>query len=198
MAGILIAYDNRSNLSDFFQGCADEARQACVDNGILYDLKFPPNLTEREVIGVMPNYQLCFIAAHGDRDAIYNEQIQEVISTTTINYNFNGKGLYCIACSCAQNLHFHLQRIGLELFVGYNQEFKTKGDISPFIESAMSGLKSILSGDNFEAAKQKMLSSFDEQIKLLGETDPMAAALLLDNKEAIVFQYNNNLVLQDL
>lgn len=198
MSGILIAYDNVSELHELFEACADEARQACVDNGILYETIYPPNLAERNVIKVMPNYQLCFTAMHGDSDGVYNEVEQEVISIHTTNYNFKGKGLYCIACSCAQNLHPHLQRIGLRFFVGYNRPFRTKGDLEPFVISAMSGLKSILSGDNIEIAKEKMCATFDEQIKILDARDPLAASDLLHNKEALVFEGDRVLFLSSL
>ena len=74
----------------------------------------------------------------------------------------------------------------------------TKGDLDPFITSAMSGLKSILSGDNIDAAKRNMYASFDEQINILGQTDAIAASLLLNNKEALVFEGEGDLVLSDL
>lgn len=198
MSGILIAYDNTSSLHDFFEACADKAKQECSDNEIKYNSVYPPNLTAGNVIGVMPEHQLCFIAAHGDNDGIYNESDQAIISIKTTNYNFDRKGLYSIACSCAKNLHPHLQRIGLRLFVGYDRPFRTKGDIEPFVISAMSGLKSVLSGDNIEDAKEKMRVSFDEQIEILNEKDPFAASLLLHNKEALVFEGDGSLVLSDI
>ena len=200
MSSILIAYDNdgQSCLHDFFEACADEAKQACTEHGISFNPVCPPNLVEGNVIGVMQNHQLCFIAAHGDNDGIYNEAKEGVISTKTTNYGFSGKGLYSIVCSCAQNLHPHLQSIGLQFFVGYNNSFMTKGDLDPFITSAMSGLKSILSGDNIDAAKRNMYASFDEQINILGQTDAIAASLLLNNKEALVFEGEGDLVLSDL
>ena len=200
MGGILIAYDNdnRSELHDLFEACADDAKQVCVANGLHYESVYPPNLTEENVIGVMPNHQLCFIASHGDYDGIYNESKQEVISIRTTNYNFGGKGLYSIACSCAKNLRPHLLELGLQFFVGYNELFTTKGDLEPFVISAMSGLKSVLSGDNVETAKEKMLASFDEQIAILGTKDHWGAAHLLRNKEALVFEGDGTLVLSSL
>jgi hypothetical protein len=200
MSGILIAYDNdnRTELRDLFEACADDAKQACVDNGLSYESVCPPTLTEENVIGVMPNHHLCFIASHGDYDGIYNESKQEIISIRTTNYNFGGKGLYSIACSCAKNLGPHLLGFGLQFFVGYNELFVTKGDLEPFVISAMSGLKSVLSGDNVETAKEKMLASFDEQIAILDTKDRLGAAFLLRNKEALVFEGDGTLVLSAL
>ncbi|MBQ3945902.1 MAG: hypothetical protein II670_09905 [Alphaproteobacteria bacterium] len=200
MSKVLIAYNNDSNavLHDFMEMCADEAKQICADNNIDYTSICPPNLNEPNVVGAMPKHQLCVIASHGDEDGVYNEEDIDVVSTHTTNYNFNGKGFYSIACSCAQNLYQHLQGLGLLLFVGYNDSYNVRGDREPFVTSALSGLRSFLSGDNIETAKQKMLSSYDEQIAILDHTDPMAAVEMVHNKEALAFFGENNLVLTDL
>ena len=194
MSRVLIAYNNDYNtvLHDFLESCADEAKQICVVQGIAYSSVCPPDLNGQNVIGVMLDHKLCFLAAHGDADGVYNENEDAVVSTHTNNYNFNGKGLYCVACSCAQNLFPLLKTHGLRFFVGYNETFNVRGEREPFIYSAMAGLKSFLSGDNAEIAKEKMLATYDEQISALDETDPMAAVELVHNKEALVFECDNN------
>ncbi|MCF2615314.1 hypothetical protein [Leyella stercorea] len=195
MGKVLIAYNNDSEtvLHDFFESCADEAKQICADNGINYSSVCPPDLNEQSVVGVMPDHHLCFIAAHGDVDGIYNEDAKAVVSIHTTNYNFKDKGLYSIACRCAQNLHPHLKALGLRFFVGYNDTFNIRGEHEPFINSAMAGLKSLLSGENVDIAKEKMLTVYDEQIVALDATDPMAAIELVHNREALVFEGDNNL-----
>ena len=200
MGKVLIAYNNDSGavLHDFLESCADEAKQICADNGINYSSVCPPDLIEQSVVGVMPNHHLCFIAAHGDADGIYNEDDEAIVSTRTTNYNFKGKGLYSVACLSAQNLHPHLKSLGLRFFVGYNDTFNVRGEREPFVNSAMAGLKSFLSGENAEAAKEKMLTTYDEQIAALDATDPMAAIELVHNKEALVFDGENTLVFSDL
>ena len=97
MGKILIACNNDSTtvLHDFLESCADEAKQICADNSIEYSPVYPPNLSEQNVIGVMPEHQLCFFAGHGDTDGIYNEAEEAVVSIHTTNYNFKNKGLYC-------------------------------------------------------------------------------------------------------
>lgn len=195
MGKVLIAYNNDSGtvLHDFFESCADEAKQICADNGINYSSVCPPDLNEQSVVGVMPDHHLCFIAAHGDVDGIYNEDAKAVVSIRTTNYNFKDKGLYSVACRCAQNLHPHLKALGLRFFVGYNDTFNIRGEHEPFINSAMAGLKSLLSGDNVDIAKEKMLTAYDEQIVALDATDPMAAIELVHNREALIFEGDNNL-----
>lgn len=195
MGKVLIAYNNDSEtvLHDFFESCADEAKQICADNGINYSSVCPPDLNEQSVVGVMPDHHLCFIAAHGDVDGIYNEDAKAVVSIRTTNYNFKDKGLYSVACRCAQNLHPHLKALGLRFFVGYNDTFNIRGEHEPFINSAMAGLKSLLSEDNVDIAKEKMLTAYDEQIVALDATDPMAAIELVHNREALIFEGDNNL-----
>lgn len=63
MGKILIACNNDSTtiLHDFLESCADEAKQICADNSIEYSPVYPPNLSEQNVIGVMPEHQLCFL-----------------------------------------------------------------------------------------------------------------------------------------
>ncbi len=200
MGKVLIAYNNDSGavLHEFLESCADEAKQICVDNGIEYSSVCPPDLNEHSVVGVMPDNSLCFIAAHGDVDGIYNEDDEAIVSTHTTNYNFNGKGIYSVACSCAQNLYPHLQDLGLRLFVGYNDTFDVRGEHEPFVNSAMAGLKSFLSGEDVNVAKEKMLKTYDEQIAALDATDPMAAVELLRNKESLFFEGEDTLLFSEL
>ncbi len=200
MGKVFIAYDNDSGtvLHDFLESCADEAKQICVDNGIDYTVVCPPDLDEQSVVGVIPGHNLCFIAAHGDANGIYNQCNEAIVSTRTNNYNFKNKGLYSVACSCAQNLHPHLKTLGLRFFVGYNDTFNVRGQYAPFINSAMAGLKSFLSGESADVAKEKMLTTYDEQIVALDATDPMAAIELVHNKEALIFDGEDTLVFSDL
>ena len=200
MGKVLIAYNNDSGtvLHDFLESCADEAKQICADNGIDYSSVCPPDLNEQSVVGAMPDHHLCFIAAHGGVDGIYNEDDEAIVSTRTTNYNFKGKGLYGVACLCAQNLHPHLKVLGLRFFVGYNDTFNVRGEREPFVISAMAGLKSFLSGENADVAKEKMLTTYDEQIVALDVTDPMAAIELVHNKEALVFDGDSTLGFWDL
>lgn len=200
MGKVLIAYNNDSGtvLHDFLESCADEAKQICADNGIDYSSVCPPDLNEQSVVGAMPDHHLCFIAAHGDVDGIYNEDDEAIVSTRTTNYNFKGKGLYSVACLCAQNLHPHLKALGLRFFVGYNDTFNVRGEREPFVNSALAGLKSFLAGENADAAKEKMLTTYDEQIVALDATDPMAAIELVHNKEALVFDGESTLVFSGL
>ena len=59
-------------------------------------------------------------------------------------------------------------------------------------------IKSFLNGDTLKVAKEKMITTYDAQIKALDTTDPMAAVELVHNKEALVFDGNDDLLFSDL
>jgi hypothetical protein len=197
MANVLIACNNADSvdLHNFLQSCADLARQQCVDFNHNYSFVEPPHLTEQEVISPMPYHQICLIAAHGDADGVYNENHEDVVTTRTINYNFEGKGFYSVSCLCAQNLRIELMRIGLKLFVGYNIPFCVGDDEDLFCECALEGFKSILNGNSKKVAHKAMLDKYDEVIKTASFEDKIK---LLRNKEHLVFDGEDNLLLSDL
>ena len=81
-----------------------------------------------------------------------------------------------------------LCRIGLSLFVGYDDEIRFSGDESVFVDCALSGLRSFVAGNRFDQAKADMLSSFDDAIKKAGDSpNPFEKMFLLHDKESLVF-----------
>ncbi len=199
MKKVLIAYNDDSGvvLHDFFESCADEAKQICYDHEVEYTSICPPNLNEQSVCGAMSDHLICVIAGHGDTNGIYNETSDPVVSIRTVNYNFTGKGFYSVACSCAQNLYPHLKAVGVLLFVGYRDVIRVRGKLDPFVRCAMAGLRSFLAGDKASIAKDKMLSTYDEQISSL-DSESWERKFLVHNKEALVFEYENDTYLDDL
>jgi len=197
MANILIAYNNDAdtNLHGFLQSCADEARQLCIDHEHIYTLLSPPDLTESHVIPFMENNQICFVAAHGDPDGVYNENEEDVVSTRTTNYIFENKGFYSIACSCGQNLCSELMRLGLKIFVGYNDSFIVGDNEEVFLNCAVEGLNALLKGECKSMAHQAMLARYDEAINMLPFVDKIR---LLSNKERLIFAGDDNTTIKDL
>lgn len=55
-----------------------------------------------------------------------------------------------------------------------------------------------MNGDTLKVAKEKMITTYDTQIAALDITDPMAAVELVHNKEALVFDGNDDLLFSDL
>lgn len=197
MVNVLIAYNNDASveLHNFMQLCADTVKQYCIDHKHTYTSLAPPNLTESEIVKTMPNNQICFIAAHGDADGVYNETDTDVVTTRTTNYVFNNKCFYSVACSCAQNLRLELQRIGVKIFVGYNDSFIVGANEDAFCTCALEGLKKILQGATVATAKDAMKKKYDEVIKALSFPDN---TFLLRNKERLIFEGEDGVSLADL
>lgn len=187
MDNVIIAFDNApgTSLRTFYESCADEVRQFCYDNEHSFISVFPPDLTHANVIDRMSEYSICFIAAHGSSDAIYNEEDAEIVSTHTTNYNLSDKVLYSVSCLCAINLGPELKRIGLNLFVGYKDVFRVGYDEDAFKTASTSGIKAILEGSTFFEAKQRMLKCYDDCISNASFKD---ALLLLHDKENLYFE----------
>lgn len=201
MSSILIAFNSCPDDSSHsvFQSCADEARQLCADTNIPYTSKTRDDLAEQNIMQAMESHALCIFASHGSRDSLVDENGNDVISTRTTNYVFSGKGLYTISCWCAQSLMPELCRIGLSLFVGYDDEIRFSGDEGVFVDCALSGLRSFVRGEKLELAKADMLSSFDEAIKKAGESpNPFEKMFLLHDKESLVFCGDPELTFADL
>ncbi len=190
MNSILIAFNScpEDPSHSFFQSCADDARQLCADFNIPFTSKTGDDLAEQGIMRAMESHSLCIFASHGSCDSIVDESGNDVISTRTTNYAFKGKGLFAVSCWCAQNLMPELCRIGLSLFVGYDNEILFSVDESVFVDCALSGFRSFVEGKRFDLAKTDMLSSFDEAIKKAGENpNPFEKMFLLHNKESLVF-----------
>lgn len=199
MADILIAYnsDYKDKAHNLFESCADKAKQISVNNGKSYTPLTTPDFTSDRLMSDIVNHHLCVIAAHGDAEGIYNENGDDVITVHTTNCNCAGKGIYSISCSCAANLCEHLMGIGAKFFVGYNRPFRFTGEIEPFIDSSMSGLNALLSGQDVKATKEEMLNVYDT---LITESDPNTVThfFLVHNKESLLFAGDEHCCYQDL
>jgi hypothetical protein len=188
MKNVLIAYNDspQAALHNFFTQCADDAKQICLNNKCVYTPVCPPNLNEESVLGQMKTNSICFIAAHGNSEGIVNEKDEDIVSKHTTNYCLADKILYTVACCCAKSLKPELQRIGLDTFVGYDDNFVAIESNPLFRESAMEGLKSLLEGDEKDVARQRMIRKYDECIRKADSND--VKKLLINNREHLCFE----------
>lgn len=188
MEQVLIAFnnDNKKDLHTFFESCADDIKQHCVNRGHEYTSICPPDLEEEKVKSLMDSHSICMVASHGYADGIYNNEDIDLVSTKTANYNLTGKIFYSISCYCGINLCPELKRIGTKLFVGYDDILYIRECDESFRESATSGLKSLLEGDSIDVARKKMYDKYSECIN--NATDKHVKRLLLHNKEHLIFE----------
>lgn len=188
MEQVLIAFDNdnQTEAHSFFEDCADDIKQHCIDCGHQYTPISPPYLVENRVIPLMKSHSICMLAAHGYADGIHNQECVDVVSTRTANYNFSNKIFYAVSCRCAINLCPELKRIGLKLFVGYDDTLYIQESNELFRESALSGLKSLLNGDSIDEAKKKMYNMYTRCIN--NAPDKITKRFLLHNREHLCFR----------
>lgn len=188
MENILIAYNNApdSELHFFFESCADDAKQFCVDNHHCFESVCPPGLLESNVTSNIQTFSIFFLASHGDSDGIYNENYDDVVTTRTNNYDFGGKTLYAVSCLCAEKLMPELKRNGLDTFVGYDDHLRIVEGEPMFRESAMEGLKAILEGADTVSARKRMFDKYTECINKAENDD--IKMYLLHNREHLCFE----------
>lgn len=200
MGKVLIAYndDVSENSRQFFDDCATDIRNYCIGKSFDYDLLAPPNLTEVQFMDKAQDSKICYVASHGRPDSVVNEEEEEFVSTRTTNYNLNGKCFFAVSCFCAQNLKDELLRIGLKLFVGYRDRYTEFPGYDEFTQSANYGLKVFIDGQNVAQMKNSIYAEYDRLFDVLNEKSALAADALLDNKESLVIEGDDNLTIANL
>ena len=128
---------------------------------------------------------MCYIAAHGDAEGIINENNEYFLSVNTTNYDFRNKILYSVSCHTGQNLKENMIRMGVKLYVGYNDSLIIGEFEDIFIECINSGIESILDGNEFGIAKEHMISTYNKAIDSASFFDGLH---LLHNREHLVFE----------
>lgn len=200
MEKVLIAYNNDASESSrqFFDDCATDIRNYCLGKSFSYDLLTPPNLTEVQFMDKAQDSIICYVASHGRPDSVVNEEEEEFVSIRTTNYNLNGKCFFAVSCYCAQNLKDELLRIGLKLFVGYRDKYTEFPGYDEFIQSANCGLKVFIDGQNVAQMKDSIYAEYDRLCDVLNGKSVLAADALLGNKEFLVIEGDDNLIIADL
>lgn len=200
MITVLIAYNNDENekCGHFFEDCATDIRNHCLTHGVDVQLLTPPDLTEEKFSKQAATSQICYIASHGSPNSVLNEKGEDFISTNTANYSLNGQCFFSVSCHCAKELKDALFRIGLKLFVGYNNTYTFFPNCDEFTQSANSGLKAFIEGMSVAQMKEYIYAEYDRLYKVLDKKSAIMADALLDNKEAIIVEGEDTLTINDL
>lgn len=187
MANILIAYNNMPGvvLFEFFESCSDDLKQKCIEAHHQYSSLTPPSLLNDMIRPLVVTHDVCYVAAHGDSDGIVNEKEDYFLSVNTINYDFRDKIVYSISCRAGQNLKENMIRMGVKLFVGYNDDLIIGTSEDIFVKCVNSGIDSILDGNEFGIAKEHMISTYNAAIDNATFFDGL---YLLNNREHLVFE----------
>ncbi len=198
MITVLIAYNNDEKCGHFFEDCATDIRNHCLTHGVDVQLLTPPDLTEEQFAKHSETSQICYVASHGSPKSVVNEKGEEFISTNTANYSLNGQCFFAVSCHCAKELKDALFRIGLKLFVGYNNTYTLFPDCDEFTQSANSGLKAFIEGMSVAQMKEYIYAEYDRLYEILDTRSAIMADALLDNKEAIIIAGEDSLTINDL
>lgn len=198
----LIAYNNDSgdNVSTHFVFCGEEMQSEMEARGYDNIILTSPSLTNALLLQHISSCQVCFIANHGDAKSIAGNK-GDIVSVSTNNTAFAGKMLYAVSCNCGKELKDSLISDGLLSFWGYDNEFKVWIGYPQYANSCMAGIKSLMEGKTVKEAKADMIQQYNDGITEL-ETqypnNPILAADLLDDREALVVFGEDNLRLADL
>lgn len=198
----LIAYNNDTSdaAGGHFAFCGEEMEIETEERKIEKCILTPPLLTNNHLFQNLPACQVCFIANHGDKKSIAGNN-GDIVSVDTDNSSFSGKLLYAVSCSCAKELKDSLVADGLRSFWGYNSELKVWYGYPQYAQSCMAGMKSLMDGKTVKEAKAAMMAQFNNGIIEL-ETqypdNPILAADLLDDREALVVYGEDDMTLEDL
>lgn len=198
----LIAYNNDTSdaAGGHFAFCGEEMEIETEERKIENCILTPPLLTNKHLLQNLPTCQVCFIANHGDTKSIAGNS-GDIVSVDTDNSLFSGKLLYAVSCLCAKELKDSLVADGLRSFWGYDNELKVWYGYPQYALSCMAGMKNLMDGKTVMEAKAAMLAQFNYGITEL-ETqypdNPILAADLLDDREALVVYGEDDLTLADL
>lgn len=198
----LIAYNNdgSDNACVLFKYCGEEMEICMADRSIENIVLNPPSLTNAHLLQNITSCQVCFIANHGNAKSIAGNN-GDILSVSTDNTAFSGKLLYAISCTCAQELKDSLIADGLRSFWGYDKELSFWIGYPQYGQCYMAGIKSLMDGKTLKEAKEEMLDQYNNSILELESKypdNPVLAALLVDNREALVVFGEDNLKLSDL
>lgn len=198
----LIAYNNDTSdaAGGHFAFCGEEMEIETEERKIEKCILTPPLLTNKHLLQNLSVCQVCFIANHGDIKSIAGNN-EDIVSVDTDNSLFSGKLLYAVSCSCAKELKDSLVADGLRSFWGYDNELKVWYGYPQYAQGCMAGMMSLMDGKTVKEAKAAMLAQFNngiEELETQYPDNPILAADLLDDREALVVYGEDDLTLADL
>lgn len=86
----------------------------------------------------------------------------------------------------------------MKLFVGYRDKYTEFPGYDEFMQSANYGLKVFINGQNVAQMKGSINAEYDRLFDVLNEKNALAADALLDNKESLVIEGDDNLTIANL
>ncbi|WP_278561853.1 hypothetical protein [Phocaeicola plebeius] len=189
---IYIAFDDGDkSLGHFFQACADEIKQATIENNFSYE-SISANILTKEIINSYTSsaeeYVFCAFS-HGIDTALLCNNEPYIESNDNV-CNFYSSVFFTFACHTAKGIGREFQDAYVLGYLGYKDEIwviPAYEDI--FVKCATSGLLSYLHGNSLKKSYEDMITEYDRQIKA-GKVN-LIYSTLLRNKQALVAIINN-------
>lgn len=210
MINVAIAFDDKDeNLGNYFLNCKDDISGFFNDQKHLLKetpIFFPSEKCDQTNIDVeiakINVAPFIFIAySHGNENSLRcngNSYVKKGINTN----NFSKSLFYTNSCLSGKHLGKELVDNGCFAFIGYVEEIEApldKGYEAISINCDNSGIKTFLSDDiPISKAFTRMRNYYTKNIDKYRDIDPFFAAMLVKNRESLVFHGNNELKKEDL
>ncbi len=188
----IIAFDNKgNNLSSFFQLCGDETRGLSINAKIDYSNIETEELTSSFIKTEVSKFNGNLILAaysHGDEKCLFNSTTKEDYVSEDVNHEiFENAFIYTFSCKTSLSLGLKLHESGAKSYWGYKDSaWVVMEYLEEFSKCATKGLMSLYEGNTVGDSIDQMIQLHSDYIDILYETDPEAAGILVQNREALL------------
>ena len=211
MISVNIAFDNNdADLGDFFRRCKEDLTRFLEDqqtddgNDTGYDVHEIHSgrcnvVYVDERLPVINGENFLFIAySHGDVDCL-TAGGESYIDSVSNSQLFKNSFFYAVACHVGAGLGRTLVEKGSHAFIGYAESYSVLNQHVPLLINCVNiGLKMFLSGHNAGESFRLMSQYYDHKIDELREFNaPLAAGIMVRNREALVFLGREDLTIAD-
>lgn len=201
MIDTVLAFDtDDSDLGSFFSNCKSDMEQFFEKLDCTVDIICDENLTDLSIKSKLEALETCIFAAysHGGEDCLVVSATTPYISTELNNTLFGSSFFYTWSCSTAIDLGLNLIENNCLCFIGYKGEVGIwSTEHEPFMIAANHGLKLFFKNIGTEEIILLMKEEYDNQIDELYKFNFLAAAILIDNRDALTL-YGKNITISEL
>lgn len=201
MANTLIAFDEQdSTLGAFFAECERELDTFFASQNVTISKINSNRLNSIIVTAATAAFPSFVFGAysHGDHESLLKSARDPYVSIALNGGSFRNSFFYTFSCNTGRNLGSDLIGRNCHCFIGYKESVAVWSTyIRPFVECANYGLIRFFSGSNTETVISEMKEKYNEHIDAIYKTDYLIAAILKDNRDALI-RHGNTISLQDL
>ena len=201
MANTIIAFDEQdSTLGGFFAECEQALDTYFAAQNVVIR-KINSNRLNSLIIASSTAAFPSFVFgaySHGDHESLLKSARDPYISIALNGNSFRNCFFYTFSCSAGKTLGQGLVERNCHCFIGYSKPVAIWSTfIRPFVECANYGLIRFFSGSNSETVVSEMLEKYNENIDAIYKVDFMIAAILKENRDALV-RHGNSISINDL